>query len=89
MSGPDLPRMLVRESLGMQRARENLARAQRADAVLMRHIVLFRPKSMLARSDFQAYIAMRSRPTPMGALPDCVERDMGPHRSQGVRWTGD
>lgn len=76
MSGPDLPRMLVRESLGMQRARENLARAERADAVLMRHIVLFKPRSVLARSNFRKYIKMRSRSTPMGPLPAGVERDL-------------
>lgn len=80
----DLPR---RPSIAQQRARENLRRAERADATLMQHIVLFRPKSMLARSDFRAYIMERSRPTSMGSLPACVERDMG--AKPGVRWTGD
>lgn len=59
-----------------RRARENLRRAERADAMLMRHLVLFRPKAMLARSNFQAYIMERCKPTPMGSLPACVERDM-------------
>ncbi len=76
MSGPDFHRMLVRDSINQQRARENLKRAETADAVLMRHIVLFKPRSVLARSDFRAYIAMRSRPAPMGALPENVNRDL-------------
>lgn len=67
---------VLRPSIGQQRARENLARAERADAMLMRHIVLFKPRSVLARSNFQAYLQERCKPTPMGPLPANVDRDL-------------